>query len=248
MHFQLFFQKVSEWHEACTESLDVRTTSHRLRDPAMPSLRRLSSSLASALALSALAVGVVARGEVITSNISDPNPDGGSFVSTGFPQRAQAFSSTVSGTMISTVKMDLGSSTPTQPFSIKLYDTGTSGLPGSSIATIFSGTGGDISLGASPFTVSGLAVVLAPSTQYFMVLERQGTFSGQWNYNLELNGSGGGFEVDNSFSTTTINNWDSISTIQPYRMEIVAVPEPPAIVLSGIGLASAMYAFRRRRG
>ena len=44
------------------------------------------------------------------------------------------------------------------------------------------------------------------------------------------------------------NNWDSISTIQPYRMEIVAVPEPPAIVLSGIGLASAMYAFRRRRG
>jgi len=214
----------------------------------MPSPRLLSSSLASALALSALAVGVAARGEVITSNISDPNPDGGSFVSASFPQRAQGFFSTVSGTMISTVKMDLGSSTLTQPFSIKLYDTGTSGLPGSSIATIFSGTGGDIILGASPFTVSGLAVVLAPSTQYFMVFERQGTFSGQWNYNLETAGSGDGFEVDNSFSTTTIDNWDSISTVQPYRMEIVAVPEPPAIVLSGIGLASAMYAFRRRRG
>jgi hypothetical protein len=26
------------------------------------------------------------------------------------------------------------------------------------------------------------------------------------------------------------------------------VPEPPAIVLSGIGLASALYAMRRRRG
>jgi len=213
----------------------------------MISLRRLPGSLASALALSALAVGVVARGEVITSNLADPNPDGGSFVSSGFPQRAQAFSSTVSGTMISTVKMDITSTTPTQPFSIKLYDTGTSGLPGSSIATIFSGTGGDIA-GASPFTVSGLSVVLAPSSQYFMVLERQGTFSGQWNYNFETDGSGGGFEVDNSFSTTTVNNWGSISTIQPYRMEIVAVPEPPAIVLSGIGLASAMYAFRRRCG
>ena len=33
-----------------------------------------------------------------------------------------------------------------------------------------------------------------------------------------------------------------------YATSIVAVPEPPAIVLSGIGLASAMYAFRRRRG
>jgi len=30
-------------------------------------------------------------------------------------------------------------------------------------------------------------------------------------------------------------------------MKVEAVPEPPAIVLSGIGLASAMYAFRRRR-
>jgi hypothetical protein len=213
----------------------------------MISLRRLPGSLASALALSALAAGMVARGEVITSNIADPNPDGGSFVSAGFPQRAQAFSSTVSGTMISTVKMDLASSTLGQPFSIKLYNTGTSGLPGSSIATIFSGTGGDIILGASPFTVSGLSVVLAPSTQYFMVFERQGTFSGQWNFNLETTGAGDGFEVNNSFSSTTVNNWDSISTIQPYRMEIVAVPEPPAIVLSGIGLASAMYAFRRRR-
>jgi len=212
----------------------------------MISLRRLPGSLASALALSALAVGVVARGEVITSNIADPNPDGGSFVNAGFAQRAQAFSSTVSGTMISTVKMDLASSTLAQPFSIKLYNAGTSGLPGSSIATIFSGTGGDIILGASPFTVSGLSVVLAPSTQYFMVFERQGTFSGQWNFNFETTGSGDGFEVDNSFSTT-VNDWNSISTIQPYRMEIVAVPEPPAIVLSGIGLASAMYAFRRRR-
>ena len=38
----------------------------------MTALRRLSSSLASALALSALAVGVVARGEVITYNLNDP--------------------------------------------------------------------------------------------------------------------------------------------------------------------------------
>jgi hypothetical protein len=31
-------------------------------------------------------------------------------------------------------------------------------------------------------------------------------------------------------------------------VSIQAVPEPPAVVLSGIGIASAFYAMRRRRG
>ena len=53
--------------------------------------------------------------------------------------------------------------------------------------------------------------------------------------------------MDNSLAQTSINNWQGVNTSQPYRMEIVAVPEPPAIVLSGIGLASAMYVMRRRR-
>lgn len=131
---------------------------------------------------------------------------------------------------------------------MKLYSTGTAGTPASPVATIFSGTGGDIVFGASPFMISGLNVNLAPSTQYFVVYEAAGTFSGQWNYNLETTGSGGGFIVDNSLAQTSIDNWQGISTAQPYRMEIVAVPEPPAIVLSGIGLASALYAMRRRRG
>ena len=33
-----------------------------------------------------------------------------------------------------------------------------------------------------------------------------------------------------------------------YATSVVAVPEPPAIVLSGIGLATSMYLMRRRRG
>lgn len=217
----------------------------------MISLRRLPGSLASALALSALAAGVVARGEVITYNLADPR-DGASFVDVSYRQRAQAFLTTTTGTHISSIKMDLlnfGASSA--PFSIKIYDTtsGTTGLPGSVIATVFTGTAGDIASQANPFTLSGLSVDLAPNTQYFVALQADsGSFSGLWAYNSETTGAGAGFEVNNSFSTTTINNWDSISTAQPYRMEIVAVPEPPAIVLSGIGLASAMYALRRRRG
>ncbi|MFM7242706.1 MAG: PEP-CTERM sorting domain-containing protein [Planctomycetaceae bacterium] len=214
----------------------------------MSSRNPTTSSLISALAASACLLASVARGEVITTNLSDPNPDGGSFVSSAFPQRAQAFSTTSTGTQISSVKLDVTTSTISQPFSIKLYSTGTSGLPASSVSTLFSGTGGDILFGSSPFTISGLSLNLTPSTQYFVVVEAAGSFSGQWNYNLETTGSGGGFLVDNSLAQTSIDNWQGLSTSQPYRMEIVAVPEPPAIILSGVGLASAIYAMRRRRG
>jgi len=184
--------------------------------------------------------------EVITTNLADP-ADGGSFVNSTFPQRAQAFSTTATGTQISAVTLDVSSSTLAQPFSIKVYSTGTSGLPDTSVATIFSGTGGDVIFGASPFTVSGLNLNLAPSTQYFMVFQHGGSFSGQWNYNLETSGSGGGFLVDNSLSQTTVDNWQGISNAQPYRMEVVAVPEPPAIVMAGIGIASAIWSLQRRR-
>lgn len=211
-------------------------------------LRPAISSLVSAIAASACMLATVAHGEIITSNLSDPNPDGGSFVTSAFPQRAQAFSTTATGTTISTVKMNVTSSTLSEPFSVKLYSTGTAGTPGSSLATLFSGTGGDILFGASPFTITGLNLNLAPSTPYFVVFEAAGSFSGQWNYNLETTGTGGGFSVNNSLAQTSVNNWQGVSTAQPYRMEIVAVPEPPAVVLSGIGIASAFYAMRRRRG
>jgi len=214
----------------------------------MISLRRLPGSLASALALSALAVGVVARGEVITYNLADPR-DGLSFVDSSYPQRAQVFSTTTTGTHIGTIRMDILNFGPSSAaFSIKIYDylTGATDSPGNVVATLFTGTGGDIS--SSPFTLSGLSVDLAANTDYFLVMQKVGgDFSGGWAYNTETTGSGAGFSPYNTYSQTSINNWQGLSGSQPYRMEIVAVPEPPAIVLSGIGLASAMYALRRRR-
>jgi len=216
----------------------------------MISLRRLPGSLASALALSALAAGVVARGEVITYNLNDPR-DGLSFVDSSYPQRAQVFSTTTTGTLIGTIRMDILNFGPSSAgFSIKIYNTtgtGTSRSPASVAATLFTGTGGDIS--SNPFTLSGLSVDLAANTDYFLVMQKVGAdFSGGWAYNTETTGSGAGFSPYNTYSQTSIINWQGLSGSQPYRMEIVAVPEPPAIVLSGIGLASAMYAFRRRRG
>ena len=211
----------------------------------MASLRPATNSLVSAIAASACVLAAVAHGEIITSNLSDPNPDGGSFVNSAFPQRAQAFLTTATGTQISSVTMDVASSTASQPFSVKLYSAGTAGKPGLSVATLFSGTGGNIA--ASPFVISGLSVNLAPSTQYFVVMEAAGTFAGQWNYNLETTGTGGGFLVDNSLAQTSIDNWQAVSTSAPYRMEIVAVPEPPALVLAGIAVSAGILGIGRRR-
>lgn len=214
----------------------------------MPTLSRLSSSFAAAIAVAMVAIGVAAHGEVLTSNVTDPR-DGTSDVTENFKQRAQQFSTTATGTQITTVKLNATSVTPAQPFSIKLYSTGTSGKPGTSLATIFSGTGGDLPLSHTTlFTVSGLAIDLAPSTRYFVVMEYGGgSFEGGWSYNFETTGSGAGFRPDNSFATTTLDDWADVSLAQPYRMEIIAVPEPPAIVLSGIGLASAVCLLRRRQ-
>ena len=210
----------------------------------MASLRPTTNALVSAIAASVCVLAAVAHGEIITSNLSDPNPDGGSFVNSAFPQRAQAFSTTATGTQISSVTMDATSSTASQPFSVKLYSTGTAGTPSSSVATLFSGTGGSIT---SPFVISGLSVNLAPSTQYFVVMEAAGSFAGQWNYNLETTGTGGGFLVNNSLAQTSIDNWQGVSTSQPYRMEIIAVPEPPALVLAGIAVSAAILGIGRRR-
>ncbi|MEI6635616.1 MAG: choice-of-anchor R domain-containing protein, partial [Planctomycetota bacterium] len=193
----------AQWHATCVLGIpNIRPTS--LRTSHMASLRPTTNSLVSAIAASACVLAAVAHGEIITSNLSDPNPDGGSFVNSAFPQRAQAFSTTVTGTQISSVTMDVASSTASQPFSVKLYSTGTAGTPSSSVATLFSGTGGNLT---SPFVISGLSVNLAPSTQYFVVMEAAGTFAGQWNYNLETTGTGDGFLIDNSLAQTSIDNW-----------------------------------------
>ena len=185
---------------------------------------------------------------MITYNLNDPR-DGLSFVNSFYPQRAQVFSTSTTGTHIGTIRMDILNFGPSSAaFSIKIYNylSGVNDSPGSVAATLFTGTGGDIS--SNPFTLSGLSVELVGNTDYFVVMEKVGAdFEGGWAYNTETTGSGAGFSPYNTYSQSSINNWQSLSGSQPYRMEIVAVPEPPAIVLSGIGLASAMYAFRRRR-
>ena len=209
----------------------------------MTSLRRLSSSLASALALSALAVGVVARGEVIFNTI-DPTPpptvtNDGYVTMSGANNywQSQAFTTGGSATSIDKITFDM------QPagaaFEIGLYaSSGTTPNLTSLIGSIYSqGSGGFF----SPLVATFSAINLNASTEYWVVAKRTSGSDLLWGFTNDLSG------LENAYTNDGGSSWTS-STSAPMRMKVEAVPEPPAIVLSGIGLASAMYAFRRRRG
>jgi hypothetical protein len=210
----------------------------------MPSLRQLSGSLASALALSALAAGVVARGEVIFNTI-DPTPppvvtnDG--YVTMSAVNnywQSQAFTTGGSATAIDKITFDM--QTFGAAFEIGLYaSSGTAPNLTSLIGSIYSQGSGAF---AGPLVATFSEINLNASTEYWVVAKRTGGANDLlWGYTNDLSG------LENAYTNNGGTSWTT-STSAPMRMKVEAVPEPPAIVLSGIGLASAMYAFRRRRG
>jgi hypothetical protein len=209
----------------------------------MTSLRRLTSSLASALALSALAVGVVARGEVIFNTI-DPTPpptvtNDGYVTMSGVNSywQSQAFTTGSSATSINKITFDM--QTFGAAFEIGLYFSD-AGIPdlGFQIGSIYSQGSGAF---AGPLVATFTALNLEQYTEYWVVAKRTGGSDLLWGYTNDLSG------LNNAYTSNGGTSWTT-STSSPMRMKVEAVPEPPAIVLSGIGLASAMYAFRRRRG
>ena len=98
------------------------------------------------------------------------------------------------------------------------------------------------------YTFNFSGVTLTPNTSYWIVPEGPAS----WYFNtpatapVQQNSSGYTY-----LGSKKLDFADQIwldADFPYYATSVVAVPEPPAIVLSGIGLASAMYAFRRRRG
>ena len=101
------------------------------------------------------------------------------------------------------------------------------------------------------------AITLDPATNYFVVVSDANAGSGSnFNWYLQdgdeapvgLNSSGYDYFATRK-STNGGTSWTSGGVVGAgTSVSVIAVPEPPAIVLSGIGLATSMYLMRRRRG
>lgn len=119
-----------------------------------------------------------------------------------------------------------------------------SGEPGTSLFTSAPTTVGS----NAKYTFNFSGATLTPGSSYWIVPEGPAS----WYFNnpatapVEQNGSGFTY-----LGTKRLDFADQIWLDQGftfYSTSVVAVPEPPAIVLSGIGIASALYAMRRRHG
>ncbi len=120
-----------------------------------------------------------------------------------------------------------------------------SGAPGSILFT--SQPVGIGNTGAYTFPFSG--ATLSASTPYWIVAEGPSswyTAPGSL-FTLPTSQNGSSYSATTTLvNSATSSTWGP-SQINSYSVSVVAVPEPPAIVMAGIGIASAIWSLQRRR-
>lgn len=137
-----------------------------------------------------------------------------------------------------------------------LSNSGTSQNLSVSIYSDSSGSPGSILFGSQPVPVGNTGTYTFPfsgasllaSTSYWVVPE------GPASWHLDaLDSSPAGLNSSGYSYTGTKRNQPSIGWTTPspnltsYSVSVVAVPEPSAIVMAGIGIASAIWSLQRRR-
>ena len=221
-------------------------------------IRTLGLRFARVLVLSALTclVGGVARAGTVFSTLSGTYASNLPVGATGadWTYGAQQFNSGAN-TSISSVALNLtnvGGNTGT--FDVEIWTSAT-GSPGAFVGSIATNQSqGSITGAFQNYLYSG-AVSVSQNTDYWVVFNAS-NMSGQvlWAYTNDDPSQNPGFVGVNGTSllqsTDSPLSWATPSGITAGRlkMEVVAVPEPPALVLSGVGFASAVYFLRRRRG
>jgi len=215
-------------------------------------MTHLTRSLVSITFAALFTCGTVAHAGVVFGNLGSSGTGGLGGTNTDYGPidtselaLAQGFSVGASSTDLSVQSVSLGLfATPTTTLTVGIYSDN-AGSPGSLLYTSSGVSVGTNTVYTFPFS----GVSLSPSTNYWIVPEGPAS----WYLNstdtspTEQNSSGYAY-------TSTKRNSPSVGWTTPspnlssYSVSIQAVPEPPAVVLSGIGLASALYAMRRRRG
>lgn len=218
---------------------------------------RLVLPLVAAVLASALAVGSVAHAEVVFGNlgaagtgaIGSTNTDYGPS-DTQELKLAQGFTVGNGATLLQIESVTLGlffDNVATAARTVSIYSNvlNVTNEPGTALFTSAPTTVG----ANAKYTFNFTGATLTPGTSYWIVPEGPAS----WYFNTsplsapsEQNSSGFIYLGTKTLEATG-TTWQA-PDFPYYSTSVVAVPEPPAIALSGIGLASALWAMRRRRG
>jgi hypothetical protein len=214
-------------------------------------MRSLLRCIAVTAISTAFAVATVAEAGVVfgnlgtagTGSLGGTNTDYGP-VDTAELSLAQGFSVGASSTDLSVQSVSVGLfATPSATLTVGIYSDN-AGSPGS---LLYTSSGVSVSTN-TVYTFPFSNASLSPSTNYWIVPEGPAS----WYLNSSdtspagQNASGYGY-IGTKRNAPSVGWTTPSPNLTSYSVSIQAVPEPPAIVLSGIGLASALYAMRRRR-
>jgi hypothetical protein len=134
--------------------------------------------------------------------------------------------------------------TPATTLTVSIYSDN-AGVPGSPLYTSSSLSVSTNTVYTFPFS----GVNLSPSTNYWIVPEGPASWYLNADDTSPTEQNSSGYTFTSSKRNRPSVGWTTPSpNLSSYAVSVQAVPEPPAIVLSGIGLASALYGMRRRRG
>lgn len=218
--------------------------------PAMPTLFRSFAVLTLATALTA---GTAAQAEVVFGNLGSTGSGSIAGTNTDYGPAdtdelliAQGFTVGASATLLDVQSVTLGlffDNVTTASRTVSIYSTsGTA--PGSVLFTSSPVTIGSNAKYTFPFSgatlTAGSTYWIIPSGPASWYFNSGNTLPAEQNSSL--------YTYYDTLVQNPSSQWVDPVFASSYSVSVVAVPEPPAIVLSGIGLASALYAMRRRRG
>ena len=205
--------------------------------------------------LALVMAGVSAHAEVVFGNLgasgagalSATNTDfGGGILTDPVISLAQGFT-TSSGTqnlLVGSITLGLFSNDTPTARTLSIY-ANSGGVPGGS--PLFTSSIANVTSTAKYTFPFGSGAQLAASTSYWLVPEGPAS----WYFNsgesqpVAQNSSGWAYLGTKRITTDSAGAW--IDSIGPYSVSVVAVPEPPALVLAGIAVSAGILGIGRRR-
>lgn len=215
-------------------------------------MRFVSRSLTAAAAISILALGVVAKADVVFGNLGSAGAGAIAGTNTDYGPTdtdelliAQGFTVGGSATLLELQSVTLGlffDNVSTAQRTVSIYST-TGTTPGSPLFTSSAVTIGSNAKYTFPFS----GATLATGSTYWIVPSGPASWYFNSGNTLPVEQNSSNYSYFDTLVQNPSSQWVDPVFASSYSVSVVAVPEPPAIVLSGIGLASAIYTVSRRR-